>query len=315
VCICTFRRPTGLRRLLSGLCAQTFADVPAPAITVIVADNEGSPDNRRICDEFRQAQFHALIYVHEPCRGISHARNACLDQLPAGTDFVAMIDDDEVPDSDWLNHLLLAQRKSHADVVAGPAFPEFREGTPDWIRDCDFFLKPADFTCFSDLQADPPAATCNVLVSAAIFSRIGLRFDPQLALSGGEDKLLFQDIKLRGYRFAWAARARVTEHISADRATFGYMWREQFRRGSVKYYVKRKLKVANRLKLLRLVPKFLARATGNILAGCYGITAQLFRNRKNRCALARNALPIADGLGAISGLLQFRNHHYLRQET
>jgi len=294
---------------------QTFADVPAPAITVIVADNEGSPDNRRICDEFRQTQFYTLVYVHEPCRGISHARNACLDQLPTGTDFVAMIDDDEVPDSDWLNQLLLAQRKSHADVVAGPAFPEFREGTPDWIRDCDFFLKPADFTCFADLQADPPAATCNVLVNAAIFSRTGLRFDPQLALSGGEDKLLFQDLKLRGYRFAWAARARVREHIPANRATFGYMWREQFRRGSVKYYVKRKLKVTNRLKLLRLVPKFLARATGDILAGCYGITAQLFRNRKNRCALARNALPIADGLGAISGLLQFSSHHYLRQKT
>ncbi len=315
VCICTFRRPAGLRHLLACLAGQIFTDVPAPKISVIVADNEGSPENRRICSEFRQTRFQSLAYVQECRRGISYARNACLDQVPGGTDFVAMIDDDEAPDSAWLNHLLLAQSRSGADVVVGPTYPEFQTGTPAWIRDSGFFLKPENLSRFTDLQADPPAATCNVLVNAAIFSNPGLRFDPQLALSGGEDKLLFQDIKLRGHSFVWAANARVKEFIPGERATFGYMWREQYRRGSVKYYVKRRLKISNRLKLILLVPKFLARAMANILAGSYGVITQLLKDREDKSALARNALVIADGLGSISGLLQLKNRHYLRQSS
>jgi len=280
-----------------------------------VADNEGSHATRSICDTFREAHFQSLTYVHEQRRGISHARNACLDHLPAATDFVAMLDDDEIPDSTWLNHLLLARYSSNADVIVGPTYPEFHAGTPAWIRDSGFFLKPENLDRFTDLQADPPAATCNVLVNATIFTQTGLRFDPQLAFSGGEDKLMFQDIKQRGYTFVWAARAKVTETIPPERATFGYIWREQYRRGNVKYYVKRRLKVSNRLKLFRLVPKFLARATGNILAGCYGITTQLIRDRKDRSALALHALSIADGLGSIAGLLQLKNHHYLRRKS
>lgn len=314
VCICTFRRPAGLRRLLTCLASQAFNDVPAPEISVIVADNEANPENRRICSAFKQTHFRSLTYVQECRRGISWARNACLDRVPAETDFVAMIDDDEAPDSAWLNHLLLAQAKSGADVVVGPTYPEFQEGTPAWIKDCGYFIKPEELSRFTDLQADPPAATCNVLVNAMIFSKPGLRFDPQLALSGGEDKLLFQDIKLRGYSFVWAADAKVTEFIPRERATFGYMWREQYRRGSVKFYVKRRLKVSNHLKLILLVPKFLARAMASILVGSYGVVTQLLRDREDRSALALSALVIADGFGSISGLLHIKNRHYLRQD-
>lgn len=315
VCICTFRRPAGLRHLLTCLAGQTFDDVPAPKISIIIADNEGDPEISSICSEYQQTCFQSLTYVQECRRGISWARNACLDHVPAETDFVAMIDDDEAPDSAWLNHLLLAQSRSNADVVVGPTFPEFQKGTPAWIRDSGFFNKPEKPSSFTDLQTDPPAATCNVLVNAKIFSTLGLRFDPQLALSGGEDKLLFQDIKLRGYSFAWAAKAKATEFVPGERANFGYMWREQYRRGSVKYYVKRRLKVSNRTKLIYMVPRLTARALASIIAGCYGVATQLLRDRKNKSALALNALVIADGFGFISGLLHFKNRHYLRRES
>lgn len=312
VCICTFRRPAGLRRLLACLADQTFNDVPHPKITVIVADNEGSLENRRICSEFQESVLESLTYVPEQRQGISYARNACMDNLPDETSFVAMIDDDESPDPAWLNHLLLAQSRSGADVVVGPTLPEFEANTATWIQETGYFAKPQNPDSFEDLQADPPAATCNVLVNAEIFSQLGLRFDPLLALSGGEDKLLFQDIKLRGYKFVWAAQAKVTEWIPQDRATFGYMWREEFRRASVRHYVKSRLKVSNRLKLFILVPKSLARAAKNIAVGCYRVAAQLLKNHANRSGLALGALVIADGFGSIAGLLGLRSHHYRR---
>ena len=312
VCICTFRRPAGLRRLLACLASQTFNDIPQPIVTVIVADNEGSLENRRICSEFQESAFASLTYVTEPQQGISYARNACIDNLPDGTHFVAMVDDDESPDPAWLNHLLLAQSSSGADVVVGPTLPSFEANTAAWVQETEYFAKPRNPDSFEDLQPDPPAATCNVLVNAEIFSKLGLRFDPALALSGGEDKLLFQDIKLRGYRFVWAARAKVTEWIPRDRASFAYMWREEFRRASVRHYVKSRLKVSNPLKLFVLVPKSLARAVKNIATGCYRLAAQLLKNNANRSDVALAALVIADGFGSIAGLLGLRSRHYRR---
>ena len=310
VAICTFKRPAGLRRVLSCLASQTFSNVPPPQITVIVADNEGSLENRRICREFQESALESLTYVHEQQQGISYARNACIENLPDDTAFVAMVDDDESPDPEWLNHLLLAQSRSGADVVVGPTLPEFETGTATWIRETGYFSKPQNPETLEDLQADPPAATCNVLINAEIFSGLGLRFDPLLAFSGGEDKLLFQDIKLRGYKFVWAARAKVTEWIPRDRATFGYMWREEFRRASVKHYVKSRLKVSNRLELYTLVLKSLARAVKTISVGCYRVVTQILTNKANRSALALSALVIADGLGSIAGLLGLRSRHY-----
>ena len=312
VCICTFRRPAGLRRLLARLASQTFNDIPQPIITVIVADNEGSLENRRICSEFQESAFESLTYVPEQRQGISYARNACIDNLPDGTSFVAMVDDDESPDPAWLNHLLLAQSSSGADVVVGPTLPEFEADTASWVQETGYFAKPQNPDSFEDLQADPPAATCNVLVNAEIFSRLGLRFDPLLALSGGEDKLLFQDIKLRGYKFIWAARAKVTEWIPRERATFAYMWREEFRRASVRHYVKSRLKVSSPLKLLVLIPKSLVRSVKNIAVGCYRVAAQLLKNSANRSKLALGALVIADGFGSIAGILGLRSRHYQR---
>ena len=312
VCICTFRRPAGLRRLLACLANQTFNDIPQPTITVIVADNEGSLENRRICSEFQESAFESLTYVPEQRQGISYARNACIDNLPDRTSFVAMVDDDESPDPAWLNHLLLAQSSSGADVVVGPTLPEFEADTASWVQETGYFAKPQNPDSFEDLQADPPAATCNVLVNAEIFSQLGLRFDPLLALSGGEDKLLFQDIKLRGYKFVWAARAKVTEWIPRERATFAYMWREEFRRASVRHYVKSRLKVSSPLKLLVLIPKSLVRSVKNIAVGCYRVAAQLLKNSANRSKLALGALVIADGFGSIAGILGLRSRHYQR---
>jgi hypothetical protein len=90
------------------------------------------------------------------------------------------------------------------------------------------------------------------------------------------------------------------------------MWREEFRRASVRHYVKSRLKVSNRLKLFILVPKSLARAAKNIAVGCYRVAAQLLKNHANRSGLALGALVIADGFGSIAGLLGLRSHHYRR---
>ncbi len=305
VCICTFMRPDGLQRLLAGLDLQTFSGVRQPRVHIIVVDNSATGSAAATC-EAHPSRW-PLQYLHEPRPGISHARNRALAAVASDTDFIAMIDDDEVPAPDWLDQLLSAQARSNADIVVGPATPIFPPQTPQWIAGSSIFMKPENWASLRELDPDPPAATCNVLVRAGLLGPSGLSFDPALALSGGEDKLLFQSLKLSGCRFAWAAAARVDEWIPVERANFTYMWRESFRRGSVKYFVKRRLKSRSLLGTVRIGLRLLLKSL--VLIAWYLARLLVSLGQKSR-AWVPHALGVADNLGTIAGVLHIPNRHY-----
>ena len=118
-------------------------------------------------------------YVHEPRRGIPQARNTCLDHIAPTCDFFAFIDDDEIPDADWLEQLLLAQARTGADVVRGSVEPIFPSDTPSWIKDGDFFGWPrrhpdTGASQWEDGQQLGSAATNNVLVRWSSVRELGL---------------------------------------------------------------------------------------------------------------------------------------------
>lgn len=292
-------------RLLDALDRQVLSGDPAPTVALVVVDNSPDGDASSLLAA-RQGHW-PLSYCHEPQPGISHARNRALAALPAGTEFVAMIDDDEEPTQHWLQALLTAQQRSGADVVVGPTLPRFSGDTPPWIEACGFFPKPRNHAQLAELDPDPPAATCNVLVRASLFDDPALRFEPQLALSGGEDKLLFQQLKLRGCRFAFAPQALALEDIPAERANLGYMWREAYRRGTVRYLVKRRLKSRSGARAawiaLRLLARSLLRSLWNGLRTLPALGA-------GRAAWAPRVLAIADSLGTCAGVIGLRSRHY-----
>ncbi len=310
VCICTFKRPDGLLRLLEGLDKQVFSIVPTPSVCLIVVDNSPAADAAEATKTHPRAW--PLHYVHEPRPGISYARNAALAAVPEGTDFIAMIDDDEVPAPDWLDQLLHAQARSGADIVVGPTTPVFPPGTPDWVSASGFFLKPQNPHRLSELDPHPSAATCNVLVRASLLGASGISFDPALGLSGSEDSLLFQTLKRSGYQFVWAARAHVSEWIPANRANFAYMWREAYRRGCVRYLIKRRLKSRSALKSLRIAIRLTVRSLVLAVSSLLRMLAYLGRGRH---VWVLEALDIADSIGTVAGVLQIPNRHYRPKDT
>ena len=307
VCICTYRRPQGLARLLQALAEQRFTHVPPPCVTLVVTDNEGSEQVKALCDASRREPFAALLYYHEPQRGISYARNTCLDHVPHATDFIAMIDDDEIPAQDWLEQLLLAEARTGAEIVIGPATPVFEPDTPQWIRQSGFFDKPRDQGNLADLQSDPAAATCNALVAAGSLAATGIRFHPDLALSGGEDALFFRELKLAGYRSTWARHAQVFEAIPAQKARIGYMLREEFRRGNVRVFVEELIssKSGNRRPSALRESR---RALKRVFSGIAGLLGTLPRCNRGRMAMA--ASRVARGLGMLARLAGISNRHY-----
>jgi succinoglycan biosynthesis protein ExoM len=317
VCACTYRRPEGLRALLGGLAAQRFEEVARPDYDVVIVDNEGSAEARAICAEVERASGLVVHYFQEHRHGIPYARNACLDQVAPETEFFAMIDDDEVPEPDWLEQLLLAQARTRADVVRGAVVPVFPDGAPAWIHDGDFFGWPKQRragvgTALADGAELASASSNNVLVRAAAVRAPGLRFDTTLTFTGGTDALFFRQMRLAGCRIVYAAGARVREAVPPQRATLRYLWRVHYKQGCNK--VPRKLRLeakgAGPSRFGRTAVKRIPRECAEIGGGVLAVARSVVTGRADMGRLSGGLLRIAKGLGGLAGLVGMRFAHY-----
>jgi glycosyltransferase involved in cell wall biosynthesis len=111
VIIPTFGRPEQLERCLEAVSRQTWKN-----FDVIVVDNSaGNEATRKI------AQSHGARYVSEPRRGLCRARNR--GALVSSADIVAYLDDDAVPEPDWLQGFVKAFENERVMGVSGRTVP------------------------------------------------------------------------------------------------------------------------------------------------------------------------------------------------
>jgi succinoglycan biosynthesis protein ExoM len=315
VCACTCRRPVGLAALLEALARQRFVRRTPPRLSIVIVDNEGSEQARGLCDRFGCAADIPIRYVHETTRGISYARNRCLDEVAADCNFIAMIDDDEIPDPDWLERLLEAQEHSGADVVEGRVVPVFPEGAPDWIVRGRYFgwhhvlnnaHRPGQ-QIYPELEE---ARTSNVLIRYAVVRDLDLRFDPRFTLTGGEDIVFFRAIQSAGHRIVYAPDARVRETIPLKRTTLRYLWQQWYRVGA-NSRSKRPIRWRPNATLKRRFMWKWHRSGCALLAdGVAMLIGALLRGRTDVGHLVPGILHVAQGLGRASSAIGIRYEHY-----
>src|SRR5438309_11395304 len=89
VCICTFKRPHLLRRLLCELGGQETSG--RFTYSVVVADNDYLQSARQVVEDLAATSSIPITYCVEPRRNIALTRNAAVEH--ANGDFVAFIDD------------------------------------------------------------------------------------------------------------------------------------------------------------------------------------------------------------------------------
>jgi succinoglycan biosynthesis protein ExoO len=219
VCVCTFRRPS-LWDTLASLAQQQGA----PPFQVIVADNDDTPSARALVERARRELGLEIRYLHAPARNISIARNACLEAVSA--ELAAFIDDDEVCSPTWLAELVDHLRRSGADVVLGPVQAQYEPGTPGWLVKGDFHSFGPAFRANGEIDT---GYSSNVLFRSDVVR--GVRFDPALGRTGGEDTLFFAQLHAAGARLAYCTRAVVYEPTAAARARLGWLARRSFRSG------------------------------------------------------------------------------------
>jgi succinoglycan biosynthesis protein ExoM len=315
VCACTFRRPEGLVALLEGLRQQRFRRIAPPDVLILITDNEGSARAKAICATVAADRGFCVRYLVEERRGISFARNRCLEAVPADADFIAMIDDDERPEPEWLEELLLAQAATAADVVQGRVLPVFAEGTPAWVRDGGYFgypLPPGPFRReeWADLQEIASAATNNVLVRAAAVAGLGLRFDPRLGLTGGSDALFFRALRAAGHRIVYAERAVVCEDVPLSRASLGYVWRRSYRDGSKRLAAKLWARAPGGARGLRVRGRLALRAMAQAARAGLWLLARGLLGQMNRALLAHGLVKLANACGTLAACAGLNYEHY-----
>jgi GT2 family glycosyltransferase len=200
-----------------------------------VVDNDPAASAGPVCRTAASRLDCPLVYRVEERRGIPQARNAAVAEALGRADFVAFIDDDEVPSPQWLDELLRVQAASGADAVAGPCEPLFEDRVPRWIERGRFFERPHHPTGARLASA----FTHNVLVRASALAQLGAFFDERMALLGGSDVELFRRFAARGHAIVWAEGAPVFEWVPRSRANARWLLERAFRVGTSSAFIER----------------------------------------------------------------------------
>ena len=106
VCVITYQRPDGLKHLLEGLNKLTFTKCDPPHLEIIIVDNDRHGSACTLCESLESELEWPINYFIEPIQGISYARNKSISCVKEDVDFIALIDDDEVPEATWMDELL-----------------------------------------------------------------------------------------------------------------------------------------------------------------------------------------------------------------
>jgi len=217
VCICTYKRPELLRRLLSKLEEQETEGLFD--YTIVIVDNDRFESARQTAEAFARQSKISIKYYVESEQNIALARNKAIEN--AKGNFIGFIDDDEYPSNGWLLKLYTAfnNYKPNGGVL-GPVAPYYPEGTPKWLiksKICDRPNHPTGTILDWNMTR-----TGNVLLSRNIFRKKAFLFDSQKGRTGGEDKELFKRLMKHGYSFIWCSDAEVYEVVYPDRWKLSY---------------------------------------------------------------------------------------------
>jgi glycosyltransferase involved in cell wall biosynthesis len=223
VCICTYKRPLPLERLLNSLGDQDTHGLFT--YSVVVVDNDELRSAEAVVTDAARTMPVEIKYCVEAKRGIAHARNKALEN--AHTDFIAFIDDDEFPTNQWLFHLFQTCEKYQVDGVLGPVRRHFDEEPPKWIRRGEFFNRPSHPTGF--ILHWSQTRTGNVLFRRHVLPLDSLVFRAEFR--AGSDVDFFKRVMAKGYVFVWCDEAFVHETIPPARWTRKYILRKALLRG------------------------------------------------------------------------------------
>ena len=258
VCACTYKRPHMLRRLLGELECQKTNELFT--YSVVVADNDETRSAESTVREMQSASTLRIEYCVEPRRNIALARNKALENIEG--EFIALIDDDEIPEPSWLLTLFNECNQFNVDGVLGPVLRHFDQPPPAWFKKSSIYVRRINPTGQSVDWKE--ARTGNVLMKSLIVAGEAGSFRPEFR--AGEDQDFFRRKIEEGYRFIWSADAAVSETIPPARWKRSYILRKAMLQGATAA-LQPSCGARNIVKSLIAVPLYLVAAPFTLLVG------------------------------------------------
>jgi succinoglycan biosynthesis protein ExoM len=299
VAVPTFRRLDYLPELLIALAHLTPPD--NCTVTIVIADNEPTASARSIVLAAQPAFPFALHYQHIAEAGLSSVRNAVLAFAQQHADVLAMLDDDELPEAQWLVELLRVAQVTMAAAVVGPVAAILPEHAPRWVRD----FREREYPRFRDGEQLTDGWSSNCLLRVQCIAATGLTFDTTLNFIGGEDQLFFRQLLSHGRTIAYAAQAIVWEHLPEERLSLGFILKRSFRRGNSLALCDRRLRHTPRGLAIRAAKGLVLIALGIVQIVAFAVL------RRGTAAIAQSS-EIARGAGMLAGLFGLSYHAYRR---
>jgi len=216
VMIPTQRRLGGLAVAVRSVLGQQ--GVTLSELEIVVVDNDQVDSARASVEALAEGAACPIHYVHEPRAGVANARNAGMAKASGA--LIAFLDDDEEAPAGWLAALLAAQVKYDADVVFGPV----RARAPDSVAEHRDYLE----RFFSRLGPAEAGVIDHYYGCGDSLLRRSALPDPVSPFAternqiGGEDDMLFGQMKAAGAVFAWEPAAWVWEDPVPERLTLDY---------------------------------------------------------------------------------------------
>ena len=225
VVIPTRGRPGSLARAARSLLRQD--GIAASEIELVIIDNDAGRGAEAAAKALTSEAPFPVHYLCEPTPGVASARNTGVAAVKAP--LIAFLDDDEEASPGWLAALIAAHVQFDADVVFGPV----RGSAPDDVQSHRAYLERF-FSREGPGQAqliDGHFGCGSSLIRKAALPDAAAPFALSQNQVGGEDDVLFQQMRSRGARFAWAPEAWVLEHPEPSRLHLAYALRRAFAYG------------------------------------------------------------------------------------
>jgi succinoglycan biosynthesis protein ExoM len=288
LCVPTFRRPAGLRKLLSHVAQLTYAG----PVNVIVVDNDaeerhGANVVAELSDSFR----FPLSCEVEPTRGHTYAYNRAFARACRATpvpNYIAVLDDDEYPEPNWLSEMIAVALDYGVDIVGGPVLPVFDD--PDhWLARSGVYA-PARYATG---RVPVIYGAGNMLIRRDVLEQyLDEPFRNEFAFTGGSDEEFFWRCRKDGRSFAWADDAQVLETVPRSRINVGYVLRRKFRNGTGATRIERKLE-----RNFRGLVRGWCKGLGLMIFGILSLPVAVCRGRS---AVVRSLIQAARGAGRIA---------------
>jgi glycosyltransferase involved in cell wall biosynthesis len=227
IVICTYNHASCLDAVLVNLSRQSCG--ARVRWRVLVVDNASTDATAEVVAIHRtRSALPELRYVHEPVLGLTAARLRGARETTAP--WIAFVDDDNFPDSSWLEAIARAIGV-HGDAggIGGRVVPDWEISPPAYLKEFGFCFAAQDHGK-ADCIVDSLAGAGMVLGRRAL-QESGWLGQPLVAdrigakLTSGGDVEMAQRVRAAGYDLWFVPDAVLRHRIPASRMTRRYLFR------------------------------------------------------------------------------------------